>query len=240
MGKPEDSQPPVDRLVHTPGPWRVGGAKINATYGNCREVCADDGRICLVYGISDPEPQGNARIIAAAPGMRKLIEELYDAIQRGVGPMAGASDSEIGEVINDTMSNLFGNHWRSVVWTTKITGAVLDIAKERLMEQPEDVNASCASPCYASLPSITRFECRCFHCGSPFLVPIKPEYENPMHVMLVEEQQRVFRKHIAAMGDDLMQLARECVDAGVRPEILRRADRLREILDEWMRSMGDA
>ena len=58
--------------------------------------------------------------------------------------------------------------------------------------------------------------------------------------MLVEEQQRHLREYVTRMGEDLMDLARECLDAGVKPEILQRADRLRDILNEWKRMIGDA
>lgn len=101
---------PVHAIVHTPGPWRYHGG-----WGQC--VTSDRGLICECRNGSHHYDvcEQNARLIAAAPSMKKLIEELYDAIQRGVGPMAGASDGEIGEMINDEMSNLFGNNWRSVV-----------------------------------------------------------------------------------------------------------------------------
>lgn len=90
---------------------------------------------------------------------------------------------------------------------------------------------------YVPLPSITTFEFRCSQCGGICHYPTPSEYDSPMHVMLVEEQQRVLMTQIGHMGADLMDLARECLDAGVRPEILRRADKLREILDEWIRRM---
>ena len=61
-----------------------------------------------------------------------------------------------------------------------------------------------------------------------------------MHVMLVEEQQRHLKKHVLQMGEDLVELAKECLDAGAKPEILQRVDRLRGILNEWKRLIGDA
>lgn len=43
--------------------------------------------------------------------LRELIEMLYDAIHRVVGPMASADDSELAETINDCMCGLYGNDW---------------------------------------------------------------------------------------------------------------------------------
>lgn len=45
--------------------------------------------------------------------LRNLIETLYDSIHRGVGRFASADDSELAELINDTMSELYGAQWHT-------------------------------------------------------------------------------------------------------------------------------
>lgn len=59
---------------YTPGPWRQGGVKEISLIGKCREIVADDGRIGLVYGITDEDCKANAQLIAAAPDMLAALE----------------------------------------------------------------------------------------------------------------------------------------------------------------------
>lgn len=100
---------------HTPGPWKVsragrsvlaGGIKINQSSGPCAASVSVQNRI-------DAELRANARLIAAAPDMLRLIRDIYAGIHMGQGRFASASDGEIADAINDTMCNLFGNGWRS-------------------------------------------------------------------------------------------------------------------------------
>ena len=88
-------------------------------------------------------------------------------------------------------------------------------------------------------PSIETFDWRCFSCGFPQSVPIKPGWDNPVYVMEMERVHKVFLDHIGCMEVELMDLAEECVDAGVKPEILRRADELKAMLNAWRKALGD-
>ena len=86
---------------------------------------------------------------------------------------------------------------------------------------------------------ILTFDYKC-RCGTPLRIPIRPEFENPLYVMEVEKQHKLLERQLHDMGIELMKLARECLDAGVKPEILERADRLREMLKEWERFFKDS
>ena len=73
----EDSnEASVQSVVHTPGPWRQGGVKENFLIGKCREIVADDGRIGLVYGITDEDCKANARLVEAAPELLAALEHM--------------------------------------------------------------------------------------------------------------------------------------------------------------------
>jgi hypothetical protein len=64
---------------YTRGPWRIGGIK-NLKEGRGREIAADDARIGIVYGVTDPDVIANARLIAAAP---EMLEALKMVLQHG-------------------------------------------------------------------------------------------------------------------------------------------------------------
>jgi hypothetical protein len=64
-------------VVHTPGPWRQGGVKELSPTGKCREIVADDGRIGLVYGITDADCKANAQLIAAAPELLEACRLVF-------------------------------------------------------------------------------------------------------------------------------------------------------------------
>jgi hypothetical protein len=62
---------------YTRGPWRIGGIK-DLKEGRGREIAADDARIGIVYGVTDPDVIANARLIAAAP---ELLEACKAAMR---------------------------------------------------------------------------------------------------------------------------------------------------------------
>lgn len=67
---------------HMPGPWRQGGVKEISLIGKCREIVADDGRIGLVYGITDEDCKANARLVAAAPELLAALEVAVEYFDR--------------------------------------------------------------------------------------------------------------------------------------------------------------
>jgi hypothetical protein len=89
-----------------------------------------------------------------------------------------------------------------------------------------------------NLPILT-FDFRCFNCGFPQRIPVPPEFDSPAYVMLMEKEHELLKKEMANMSSTLMELAHECLDAGVKPEVLRRADALKAMIDEWRRKLGD-
>lgn len=74
---------------------------------------------------------------------------------------------------------------------------------------------------------IETFRCR---CGNPINIPIRQEWNSPLYIMEMEREHARLWKQIDGMHKALMELAQECVDAGVRPSCLRRADELKELL----------
>lgn len=74
------------------------------------------------------------------------------------------------------------------------------------------------------------FETRCRRCGEPSVYPIPSD--NPAYHMHLEQHNFKLQKQVEDLQDDVMTLAKECLDAGVRPEVIRRADRLLETLKE--------
>lgn len=82
---------------YMPGPWRQGGVKKNFLVGKCREIVADDGKIGLVYGITDEDCKANARLVEAAPELLAALElALQDMIRWGIfGPARNAVEAAI-------------------------------------------------------------------------------------------------------------------------------------------------
>lgn len=72
----DSNEASVQSVVHTPGPWRQGGVKELSPTGKCREIVADDGRIGLVYGITDKDCKANAELIVAAPMMLEALRQI--------------------------------------------------------------------------------------------------------------------------------------------------------------------
>lgn len=81
-------------------------------------------------------------------------------------------------------------------------------------------------------------EVSCQRCGTRLLIPLQREWSSPLYVMHMEKEHEMLRELLCHMKDDLLELANECVEAGVRPEIMRRADRMREQFDELKRRFG--
>ena len=69
---------------HTPGPWRVGGVE-DLRHGRGRQIAADDAKICVVYGVRDPDVKANANLIAAAPEMLEALRSAMQCLDDFVG-----------------------------------------------------------------------------------------------------------------------------------------------------------
>jgi hypothetical protein len=83
----------IHASLHTPGPWRQGGVKELSPTGKCREIVADDGRIGLVYGITDEDCKANAKLIAAAPTMLNALRRIVRHQDLIGGSMASMSST---------------------------------------------------------------------------------------------------------------------------------------------------
>ena len=92
-------------MTHTPGPWRQGGVKEFCSTGKCREIVADEGHICLVYGTEDEDNKANARLIAAAPDLLEACE-LFENWMLGPFPH---SDSKVLEIVTAAIKRAKGN-----------------------------------------------------------------------------------------------------------------------------------
>lgn len=92
-------------IVHTPGPWNAVQWQADGhTYSH--EVVADNGE--EVAGILKAD---DARLIAAAPDMYRLIRKCYKVLHMGDWEV-DETDQEVCEQINDAMWNHFGDGWR--------------------------------------------------------------------------------------------------------------------------------
>lgn len=97
-------------MKHTPGPWIASPAS-DKPFAAWHVVATSqiNGYICTTSG----NAKADAILIASAPAMKKLIEDIYDGLHRGVGPLASVCDAEVSEWINDQMCNAIGNDWRT-------------------------------------------------------------------------------------------------------------------------------
>jgi hypothetical protein len=76
------------------------------------------------------------------------------------------------------------------------------------------------------------FRCRC--CREPISIPLRHDCSNPIYVMWLEKEQAMLQKEYQVLHEHFTELARECVDAGVRPAFMRRADEMREKLNQLL------
>lgn len=98
---------PVDAIVHTPGPWRADFFLVTQADGRNLEICHTG-----IIGRNKPSVQAeaDAKLIAAAPELLDLVTRSYRALHRG-GWEEGETAAELGNRINDVMSNHFGDDW---------------------------------------------------------------------------------------------------------------------------------
>lgn len=79
---------------------------------------------------------------------------------------------------------------------------------------------------------------QCSQCGRQIVIPLKRDWNSPLYVMHMEQEHKVLRDQLIQMQRDLIELAQECVNAGVRPEILKRADATRKLFEELKERLG--
>jgi hypothetical protein len=91
--KPNSESAPVDRIVHTPGPWSVAKWQGDEFAYNSEVVAGNGEKVVSIVR------EGDAKVIAAAPDMYRLIRKCYEVLHTGVW-------------INYAMWNHFGDAWR--------------------------------------------------------------------------------------------------------------------------------
>ncbi len=87
--------------------------------------------------------------------------------------------------------------------------------------------------------STSRYETKCANCNHPLFVPIKHGYDNPAFVMEIERRQYQMRDEIIELRRRLIELAGECVAAGVKPTILREADEMKNRFNELLERLEE-
>lgn len=80
-------------------------------------------------------------------------------------------------------------------------------------------------------------DCRC-PCGRMIRIPIEDSFSDPFYVEEVAKRHRHIEECLHLMRKDVMELAQECLDAGVKPAIMRRADELMELFRALKRMHG--
>lgn len=97
---------------YTPGPWRV--RENDGDHWGLREVVGPSLSVrgfTVATNVSlkmAAQVEADARLIAAAPEMLRLISDLYAGLQTGQGRFASLDDDELAEAIDDEMSSLLG------------------------------------------------------------------------------------------------------------------------------------
>ena len=69
-------------MGHTPGPWKA--EKFEHVRSNTRHqwfVCNTDGKNIVIFDLSGPNQEANARLIAAAPDLLRVAMELEGLLQ---------------------------------------------------------------------------------------------------------------------------------------------------------------
>lgn len=82
------------------------------------------------------------------------------------------------------------------------------------------------------------FDHQCHRCGTPIRIPLKRDWSAPLYVMHMEREHKFLLERLTEMHADLLELAGECVDAGVKPSIMKRADELRDRFRELKQRFG--
>lgn len=71
-------------------------------------------------------------------------------------------------------------------------------------------------------------------CGKRISLIIRPEWTEPLLVMQAIEDVERTRKHLYQLAKDFDELCRECLDAGVKPATMKRADEAIRLLKELL------
>jgi len=79
---------------------------------------------------------------------------------------------------------------------------------------------------------------RCIFCDKPFMIPLKRDWSSPLYVMHMEAEHEMYRETLVKMHAEMIELAGECVAAGVRPAIMKRADELNALFKELKQRFG--
>lgn len=79
---------------------------------------------------------------------------------------------------------------------------------------------------------------QCAHCRKMMRIPVQRDWSSPLYVMQMEDEHRMLREQLVQMHKDMVELASECVDAGVRPSILKRADEINALFKSLKRRFG--
>jgi hypothetical protein len=70
------------------------------------------------------------------------------------------------------------------------------------------------------------------------LIPLQRDWSSPLYVMHMEDEHKMYREILKRMHADMIELAEECVDAGARPSILKRADEMNALFRELKKRFG--
>lgn len=82
------------------------------------------------------------------------------------------------------------------------------------------------------------FATSCIHCNKPMLIPLKHDWAHPLYVFHMVDEHKALRKMLTHAHDEMLELAQECVEAGVRPSVLKRADETMKLFRELKKRMG--
>lgn len=75
----------------------------------------------------------------------------------------------------------------------------------------------------------------CHHCKEQTRIELKGEYLDPVFVMGIAEENAYLRHHLSALHKEFSELARECLDAGVKPASMKRFEEVMELIRKLRR-----
>lgn len=77
--KAQQAQAKRENAAHTPGPWVAVGCQVEVLSDSIPDICNANPETFGQHGRSDNERCANARLIAAAPDMLQVLQELEES-----------------------------------------------------------------------------------------------------------------------------------------------------------------
>lgn len=84
-------------------------------------------------------------------------------------------------------------------------------------------------------PGHTTAQFTCHQCRASTRIELKGEYLDPVYVMGIAEENVHLRLHLSSLNREFSELAHECLDAGVKPAVMRRFEEVMALIKKLYR-----